>query len=330
MEKMEAIRTGYAALLFAFASIAPASANPVITTFDVPGSASTYPMAIAGSRIAGWYADGGGSYHGFVRKANGQIETFDVSAAVATIANCINASGEVAGIYANSDNTQHGFVRDPGGTITPFDPPNTGGLVEVGGINSSGAVSGDDGNNNSTTEFFIRDPAGNFTTFAGDQSATYRVAGGINDAGYMVGTLRKIGSNDTAKGFVRDPNGNITRFDVPGDTFTFAVAIDQNGTVAGSYTYPFQNLGYVRHSNGNFETFSFTGTSIYNGTVTGSFQNAQGRFVSVIRAPNGATTTFHVPGASATLSAGIWNGKVTGRYYLSSSNTVAHGFLRTP
>jgi hypothetical protein len=36
-------------------------------SFDPAGSTSTWPEAIAGNEIAGFYIDNGGTYHGFLR-----------------------------------------------------------------------------------------------------------------------------------------------------------------------------------------------------------------------------------------------------------------------
>ena len=312
------------ALIVVLGWIGPAAANPTFTTFDVPGAVEIYPLGIANNRIAGTWWDGT-TYHGFLRKPNGNIVTFDPSGSTATAVCCINASGEIAGSYSDAS-SRHGFIRHAGGGITSFDPPNGDGEVKVGGINSGGAVSGDDG----FTEFFLRDSGGNFTEFQLDNGAV-KYVGGINDAGYMTGTTQFLCSPDcsTASGFIREPNGNITQFIVPGDTYTFGVAIDQNRRITGSYGLPDQNHGgYVRRPDGMFSTFAYAGKSIDYGKVTGSFQNAQGHERGFIRTPNGNINIFHVPGSTDTYAASISNGIVTGYYF--DANNVAHGHFRTP
>ena len=300
-----------------------AHANPTYITFDVPGAVDTYPVAIAGNRIAGSWYDGT-TYHGFVRHANGQFETFDVAGATATRATCINISGEVAGVWVDGGSVSHGFTRSPdGSTITPFDVPGGSGAVAVTGINSTGTVVGDD----ILTEFFLRDSLGNLTTFSGG-NGSLRIAGTINDAGYMVGTLESVGTLTTAKGLLRDPLGTITDVVVPGDSFTFASAIDQNGKIGGSYSFPNLNLGFIMKPNTTFDTFAHPAASIDGGVVTGSFLNAQGHERGFIHALNGGITNVHVTGSMNTYALSIWNGKVTGNY--TDSSGISHGYLRTP
>jgi hypothetical protein len=124
------------------------------------------------------------------------------------------------------------------------------------------------------------------------------------------------------------PGNSLTPFTVPGDTCTFAAAIDQNNRVTGSYGVTNQTLGYVRHPNTNFDTFIHPGASIDGGTVTGSFLNAQSHERGFIYVPNSGITNIHVPGSVNTYSVSIWNGNVTGNY--TYSNGISHGYLRTP
>src|SRR5215469_8378206 len=66
-----------------------------LITFDVPGAQGTVPQAIAPSgEIVGYYTDTDGEEHGFIRKANGTIETLTVPNSVLTAATGVNAFGE--------------------------------------------------------------------------------------------------------------------------------------------------------------------------------------------------------------------------------------------
>jgi uncharacterized membrane protein len=56
--------------------------------------------------------DSTGDYHGFVRKSDGTIATFDPSGSMDTQALSINRAGLIAGYYTDVNGT-HGFVRIP-------------------------------------------------------------------------------------------------------------------------------------------------------------------------------------------------------------------------
>jgi hypothetical protein len=52
------------------------------TRFNAPGSTSMAPQSInAGGAVTGWYFDGSGVQHGFIREDNGTITSFDPPAA---------------------------------------------------------------------------------------------------------------------------------------------------------------------------------------------------------------------------------------------------------
>jgi len=60
---------------------------------------NTYATAINDSGvIVGQYEDGSFVYHGFVRKPNGKIKSFDYPGSINTYADWNNDSGEITGI----------------------------------------------------------------------------------------------------------------------------------------------------------------------------------------------------------------------------------------
>lgn len=83
-----------------------------MTEFDPAGSSGTYATALNDRGvIAGYYQDGTGLAHGFVRKSGGNFVTFDVAGAAGTFPNSINRGGDIAGWYTDASGTYHGFVR---------------------------------------------------------------------------------------------------------------------------------------------------------------------------------------------------------------------------
>ncbi len=88
------------------------------------------PLINGAGDTVGYYIDGIGAYHGFVRAANGPITEFDVTGAgtakgEGTVPSGINKTGTIVGSYRDSAKNWHGFIRATDGTITPFDAPTT-------------------------------------------------------------------------------------------------------------------------------------------------------------------------------------------------------------
>jgi hypothetical protein len=90
----------------------------IITPFDPPGFAGTFPLAInTAGAIRGYCANG---LHGFLRNPGGTFTTFDVPSAGSTPkgtqAFAINPAGEITGFYFETIDTNtafHGFLRIP-------------------------------------------------------------------------------------------------------------------------------------------------------------------------------------------------------------------------
>src|SRR5205823_12063617 len=86
-------------------------AAATFTTFDVTGASATYPFGInAGGSVAGFYRDSSGTYHGFVRSADGTITTFDPYGSIGTAPESINRKGAVTGFYYDESADTYGFV----------------------------------------------------------------------------------------------------------------------------------------------------------------------------------------------------------------------------
>ncbi len=105
-----------------------------ISTFDAPGAGTgagqgTLSQGISDLGITyGYYIDGSGVAHGFLRLPGGEFATFDApgagtAAGQGTFAFSLNPEGALAGYYIDGNGVLHGYVRTLRGAITTFDAP---------------------------------------------------------------------------------------------------------------------------------------------------------------------------------------------------------------
>jgi len=94
------------------------------TTFDVPTATYVNPLGITKDNVVAGYWRNGTSTHGFVRQADGTIESFDEPDAKpgTTFPSAINDDGIIVGRYTGTTNV-HGFARSPSGTYVSLDAP---------------------------------------------------------------------------------------------------------------------------------------------------------------------------------------------------------------
>jgi hypothetical protein len=252
-----------------------------IVSFDVPGSSETFAQSIndegtitgyyiaapssaahgyvrdpegnftlfdhapnsinAGGAVTGSYAENGVS-HGFVRRADGKLISFDPPGSISTTARSINAKGAITGSYQDASHLLHGFVRRLGGEIISFDAP--GGSTYATSINDAGVIAGSNGHKG-----FVRDPHGNFTSFDVPNATTVSPLNmSINDEGAIIFSVGlNIGAASVP--FLRSPDGTITFLNIPGCTKTIVMDINDEGVITGSClsaSAPFPFVGWVR------------------------------------------------------------------------------------
>ena len=100
------------------------AAGGTFMSLTIPGVyLNNGPLINTAGDIVGYYKDGIGAYHGFVRAADGTITEFDAPGAgtaesEGTVAAGINATGAIVGSYRDSGNIWHGFIRATDGTFT--------------------------------------------------------------------------------------------------------------------------------------------------------------------------------------------------------------------
>jgi len=337
-------------------------------SFEVPGALGTFPMSINVSMaVTGYYYVSSKVTRGFVRDAEGAITTFDVSSGVWTEPESINADGEIAGFYEVAPGVPHGFFRYADGRIITFDPPAnlpTGPQALPVSINAFGEVAGNDPDVDGPSNGFTRSLAGQFTTFDYAQGALYpTVVTGLNDSGTVVGYFA-VDSNISS--FTRNPDGVSTEFVVPVDVAnngilkTAAQSINEDGVIGGWYFALTSRQpgvisttgGFVRSPQGIFTLFSPPGTIVtapgldfiggtlsvphrlsinQEGSIAGSYTDAEGAQHGFVRNPYGTITSFDPPrGGQTTATCINDNGVIAGSYFYTWNTQIPQGFLRLP
>lgn len=139
------------------------TANGSYSSFDAPGAgpdgyagSGTYPQGINNlGEVTGYYGDANSVFHGFVRRANGQITTFDVPtkctktssppddcAFEGTFPAVVNVLGEIVGTYYGENGNPHGFLREADGTIKKVNAPGAGNFTDIQAIDDFGQMAG--------------------------------------------------------------------------------------------------------------------------------------------------------------------------------------------
>jgi hypothetical protein len=194
--------------------------NGAITTFDAPGAGSgAYQGTLvtftehginAEGEITGWYIDGSGTYHGYVRSADGNtFTTVDGPGSIFTVLGGVTPDGTIMGYFADASGLGHGLLGAPDGSLTTFDDPLAGTGPGQGtyafDINSGGTITGQYTDSGNTNHGFVRTPNAKFTTFDAPHAAKGNFLAGtrpatINSAGAVTGYY--IDQNNVNHGFV--------------------------------------------------------------------------------------------------------------------------------
>jgi|CZKL01.1.fsa_nt_gi hypothetical protein len=282
------------------------------------GFQGTYPFGMNREGvIPGYFLDANNVYHGFLRRPDGKITTFEVPGAgtgpgQGTVFGDINPSGTVAGYYMDAASVSHGFLRSPDGRFTKFDVPDAG---KAGGqgtfpqffscLDPDGTVTGFYVDRNNAYHSFVRHPEGRFTTFEAPNAAMDAGLGTIsysmNPAGETVGPY--FDASGVAHGFLRTREGSFTTINVPGA-----------GIGAGQGTFPEGNNDW--------------------GQIVGQYVDANGVNHGFVRELDGKLITFDVPGEGTGAGQGTVpltnnsEGMVNG-FYLDANNSY-HSFVRLP
>jgi len=284
-------------------------------SFDVPGAVNGInPTGINDlGEITGVYTDSNNNQRGFVRKADGEILTFDApnvgypAAFTGTIPTGINNWGAIVGSYTDAAGATHGFARSAQGKFKIIDDPSSTSsppATYAQAINDWGVVVGYWNDSNLNTHGFVRQVDGSFIPFE-PSGALYSQGYHINDRGEMGGDWTDAATG-TSHGMLLHSDGKLVSFDAPHAVLTFGglgQALNLEGNFAGTYADANLGLhGYVRYANGKFAEFTApgAGNSGFNGTWSASL-NVLGTVVGFSVEPDGSTTDGYVRFADGTL-----------------------------
>ena len=178
--------------------------------FTATGGFGTHALGVNSSDdIVGWYYDGSGEQHGFLREftgygVRGNYISFDPPNSVNTIAEGINDSGEIVGYYETSNGVYHGFTYNSvTGAYATIDV-NGAADTEPLGINNSGEIVGEYIDSAGNTHGFVRSATGQFTTIDDPNAGSGgTLVSGINNAGEIVGWY--TGTDGHSYGFTGVP-----------------------------------------------------------------------------------------------------------------------------
>src|SRR6202167_6155365 len=302
--------TGLVCLCFLLAAGTPAQqtksagtrdgGTPTFTTFDAPGAGTanaqgTFAQSINEGAIAGFYIDGSGVYHGFVRAAGGTITTFDApgastAAGQGTYAYGINTAGSVTGFYQDTFSNNNGFVRAASGAITAFNVPFSDTQTLPFSINARGVIAGYY-IASQIIHGFVRTSGGAVTIFdapnAGADPGIGTFAFCINNLGAIVGSYNG-GGVPARNGFMRHASDVIDTFGAQGASAgTYAQSIDDTGDITGHFCDTSCH-GFVRGAGGSMNRFDVPGAGAGSGQGTysesiGQMGRSRGIFSNAIQ-----------------------------------------------
>jgi hypothetical protein len=318
--------------------VCEAHAQATFVPIDAPGAGTgegqgTFPLAINRSGvIVGYFTDGGGVEHGFIRAANGTFTTVDDPPGTYTQITAINSLGLAAGNGTND----RGFVRYRSGTLGPLYVPANGCAVPVA-MNDVGQIAGI-----ACLDFPIERgflwSHGNSVVFTVPGAGSFVQVAGLNSSGMIAGTCNNARDQQSSQAFVRDSAGNVTTFSATGSTkYTRAVGINSSGQVAGYYSAGSDNevQSFVRGADGTIMLLTIAGyqaqaTGINDsGTVVGTAYT--GTYETAFEYDAAGNVTLLVVPFSNLAATGVAinpSGQVIGQYY--DSAYAVHGWLMVP
>ncbi len=315
------------------------SAGGTITTFDAEPLPATYGSTNPGTlvlamnasgEVAGFYIDGVGAEHGFLRDASGNITTINPTNAATgseqgTIVTGIDAAGDVIGAYTDSTNVIHGFVRNAStGTVTVIDAPGAGTLTYQGtypdAIDAAGDISGSFTDANNVVHGFVLpangtistyDAPGAITSAAVRSTANSKLSSELRQLGKSFGLSHKSIKSNSPLMKLRGVLGKVG-----------AVTSEGTGLLNGNGPNPSGTASY-----GNLLLNSVNAS----GEIVGIFTDGNYVFQGYVRATNGTITAISDSGAGTAAEQGTGalaindSGVIAGTY--ADSNSVLHGFI---
>ena len=313
------------------------STGGTITTFDAEplpttyGSTNpgTYVVAInASGEVAGFYIDGVGAEHGFLRSAGGTITTFDATGASkgaeqGTVVTGIDAAGDVIGAYTDSTNAIHGFVRNASGAFNTIDAPGAGTATYQGtypdAFDAAGDISGSFTDANNVVHGFVLPAGGSITTYDAPGAVASDAIRAANSR--LSSKLRQVAKG---YGFSLKPRRSNSPLMKLKTLFARVGAVSPSGTglLNGNGPNPSGTASY-----GDL----FLNAVNASGEIVGIYSDGNYVFHGYLRATNGTITSIDDLHAGTSEKQGTGSlainasGMIAGTY--ADSNSVLHGFL---
>jgi uncharacterized membrane protein len=306
-----------------------------LVTFTIPGATTLTARSINDKGdVAGTFTDSNAVDHGFVRKHNGTLTTFDVGN-TGTIAIGIAYDGVSTGW--STALTSQAFLRTGDGHVTTFTVP-PGYSTTAAGINDNAEITGSYVTDDLVSHGYLRLKHGRIRTFdaRGSRPPLGTLSKGINNSGDIVGVF---GGRNALLGFIRKHDRTMITVAVPGAFATEPLAIDDEAAVAGTYQ---DNAGvyhgFVRDPTGSIETFDAVlyarktqANAISNRGISAGYYIDQNNGVhGFVRALSGKVTPILLPDAGTITIAESVNiaGVVSGEYL--GRDGVWRGFVLEP
>jgi uncharacterized membrane protein len=222
-----------------------------VTSFEVPGAAQVLAKGNNNrGQVVGEYIDAAampgpdgllppGSVHGFIRRRNGRITTFDVPFRSLHDIGDINDRGQLVGYYDDPSrpyNLGGGFLREPDGEIIRIDVPGALSTEPrcindkrqvIGSYIDAGAKPNPDGTiPPGVIHGFVWD-RGRYSRFD-PAGSVYTLAAGCNERGQITGGYQDAAGKQ--HGFLLS-RGRATTLDAPGRVDNIAWGINDRGDV---------------------------------------------------------------------------------------------------
>ncbi len=291
----------------------------------------TFVVSInASGEVSGFYIDGIGAEHGFLRDASGGITLIDAKNAgtgseQGTIVTGIDAAGDVIGVYIDANNAVHGFVRgNSTGTITVIDAVDAGTATYQGtypdAFDAAGDISGSFTDANNVVHGFVLPAGGTIVTYdAPGSSATDALRRGT--AVRLNRKLRQLGKSYGLSIKSKRPNSPLNKL---------KSLLSKVGAVKAEGTGLLNGNGPNPSGTASYGNLILNGVNA-SGEIIGLFTDGDYVFHGYLRAVNGTITTLDDPNAGTSAEQGTGglainaSGVIAGTY--ADANSVLHGFV---
>lgn len=209
------------------------------TYFENAEGHRTVPTGInARGEVVGFFyvsTSEGQRSHGFLRRSDGRILSFDPPGSRETYAHSVNDSGTIVGAYVDSLRTTRGFIRDSNGSFENIDAPEAAATTPTA-VNNKGEIAGYFMKTGVGDRGFIRQADRTFLALEPDVIQPKS----MNDSGALVG-LTRVG------GFVHLAGQSIQGLEHPAcqGSCSILTGINESSDIVGQYQLGSRVYGFI-------------------------------------------------------------------------------------